>query len=722
MKPRFIIPCLRGALWRVMAVLVIAGAACVPSVLAQTAGGTQIQNRASATYSDGTNNYSTVSNIVTVTVANVSGLAITPDAGSNPSVVAGQNNVDFSFTVTNTSNYPNDVRFLQSGASITVTGPASVQAAVVDANNNGLDATDPDIRGNTGGDYTYGPVARNGSFTVIVRVNVNAGAAPGSTINVRLGDASNGGPTFDNQVADNSAAEVRTSTPSGTTAPVNNQSEARGDINATVQDDAQLQASLTVPAGPVALGSNITYTVGVTNTGARAAGSQTLQGAPAGSNTGVFVVVPIPVNTLFNAIGALPPGVTVLYSTSTLGADPVPGADPPASGPLSNAVAWQTAQPPAASVRRVAFRVAATLGAVGSGTESVNGIPLVLTVQTGIDASVPLYGIAEAFARNSISAPITDQSDHPSSQVSGRGDGNANFNEPRYNTPDAPDSTKGLRLPTLLTQVGSVLLGPNGFPDAVGPTNNNDDYTNKSVAPPVIAGLGFGASISTQGVVDFTNTVRNTGNSNDTFVITAPTVPSGFTVQVSTAGGAPGTFTDITSAGASVSLAINFGQDANIVVRITAPVGTSVLAGYDTIIRARSTVTNTSANDTINRLYTGFLRLTKSYTVSNTTGRGGATDAVPGAEIEYSILYQNISSTGGTNCAQLTASSVMITEDGNALPNNWGTTTSQVVGSSSDTRGGTITGDSAGSSLLTDAVGSLPPQQSGTIKFRSRIN
>lgn len=721
MKTRFIKTSLRNALWRATAFLALACVAFLPSVQAQTAGGTQIQNRASATYSDGTNSYSTVSNLVTVTVANVSGLAITPDAGSNSSVVPGQSGVDFFFTVTNASNYASNIRFLQNGASIAITGPATLQAAVVDANNNGLDGTDPDIKNNTGGDYLYGPVARNGSFTVIVRVNINAGAASGSTINVRLGDASSGGPTFDNQVADSSAAEVRTSVPGGTTAPVNGESEARGDISATVQNDAQLQASLTVPAGPVALGSNITYTVGVTNVGARDAASQTLQGAPAGSNTGVFIVVPIPDNTIFNSIGALPAGVTVLYSTSALGSDPVPGADPPASGPLSNAVSWQTAQPAAASIRRVAFRVGATLPAAGSGTNSVTGIPLVLTVQTGIDATFPIYGIAEAFARNSISAPITDQSDHPSSQVSGRGDGNANFNEPRYNTADPADNTKGLRLPTLLTQAGNVLIGPNGFPAAVGPTNNNDDYTNKSVAPAVVAGLGFGSSISSQGVVDFVNTVRNTGNSNDTFVITAPTVPAGFTVAVSTTG-APGSFTDITAAGSSISMAVNFGQDAQLFVRVTAPVGASVLVGYDTVIRARSTVTSTSTNDTIDRLYTGFLRLTKSVLVDNQTGRGAATDAVPGAQLEYSISYQNISSSGGTNCVTLTASNIVITEDGNAAPNNWGTTTTHVAGAASDSRGGTITGDTAGSTLLTDTVSTLAPGQSGTFKFRRTIN
>src|SRR5947209_15042164 len=100
--------------------LVALAALCLVALptLAQTAGGTQIQNRASATYSDGSNSYSVVSNTVTVTVANVAGLAITPDGGSIPTVVAGQTNVDFTFTVTNTSNFATQVRFPAAGAAI----------------------------------------------------------------------------------------------------------------------------------------------------------------------------------------------------------------------------------------------------------------------------------------------------------------------------------------------------------------------------------------------------------------------------------------------------------------------------------------------------------------------------------------------------------------------------------------------------------------------------
>ena len=148
-----------------------------------------------------------------------SGLAITPDAGAVPNVVAGQTNVDFTFTVTNSGNYATLVRFLASGASVQLSGPATVQKAVIDVNSNGIDAGDTDILTN-GADVLSASVARNATLTVIVRVNINAAAAAGSTINIKLGDAATGGPTFDNQTANNSANEVRTSVPGGTTAPV----------------------------------------------------------------------------------------------------------------------------------------------------------------------------------------------------------------------------------------------------------------------------------------------------------------------------------------------------------------------------------------------------------------------------------------------------------------------------------------------------------------------
>ena len=718
-------------------------------VQAQTAGGTQIKNRASATYSDGTTTYSAVSNQVTVQVANVSGLAITPDGVSNPAVVSGQGDVDFVFTVTNTSNFATRVRFLQLGGSIVPTGPVTLQLAGIDANgdntidadNNGvIDAGDVDILSNAA-NVVYpaaGTIASNANFKVIVRVDVNAGAAAGAAINVRLGDATGGAPSYDNQAvlpANLGTAKVRTE--SGASAPVNGESEARGDISSTVEVDAQLRVTLGVPAGPVALGSNITYNLSVQNTGLRVAKQQTLQGAPAAVQKGVFVVVPIPAGTSFQSFAALPAGVTVLYSTSPLGADPVVGVDPPASGPLSSAVVWTTSAPGVLSnITRVAFNVtdpsnAASVLAVG---QTVAGLGVNLQVQSNINASNPLYGIAEAFARNNVNSPITDQSDKPGNEVSNKGDGNANFNEPRVGVPPAADDaislTKGYQQPTTLTAVGAVLMGPQGQPAAVGPNpgaSNNNDYTNKTVSAAAIAGVEPGSGTAVASTIDFVNTVQNTGNANDVFTFSVQnSLPAGFTVLISTDGGV--NFVNV----ATASLSIAFGGQANIIVRVGVPAGTTVLTATGVLLRAHSTNTPTSTNDTIDRVYTGFLQLTKTVTVINNTGVGngpadpGADDAVPGADLEYTITYTNISSSGGTNNVALTASNVVITEDGTpspSNPSNWGATTSQVVGSAVDPKpGASISGDTAGSTVLVDTVGTVAPGETGSFKFRRRIN
>src|SRR5713226_10211565 len=123
-----------STIMRLLIALAIASVFSLRTV-GQTPGGTTISNQASASYSDGTNTYNTVSNTVTVTVSNVSGLAITPDAGSNPTVVAGQTAVLFNFTVTNTGNFTDQVRFLASGASVRLVGPGSVTRAVIDVDN-----------------------------------------------------------------------------------------------------------------------------------------------------------------------------------------------------------------------------------------------------------------------------------------------------------------------------------------------------------------------------------------------------------------------------------------------------------------------------------------------------------------------------------------------------------------------------------------------------------
>lgn len=656
----------------------------------QTAGGTQIQNQAAATYSDASgNNYATVSNTVSVTVANVSGLTITPDAGSVSAVVAGQQDVIYPLRVTNTGNFSDQVRFLANGNSLQITGAGTISRAVIDVDGSGtINAGDTDILTNNS-TVTSALILQNGYIDVLVEVDINSNATAGSVVNVQLGDAATGSPTYDNQAADSSAHEIRTVS----TSSVNGLREARGDVWATVENDAQLVLTLTAPAGPVSLGSNISYAWQVCNTGLRTAQSVTLTNAPGGSNSGVFIFSPIPVGTSLASGQTFPAGT--LYSTSALSVSPL------------TATYTTSAPSDLSTVRRVAFNVGSTL-AVSACSTSVS---MAVTITTS-DATLDIYEIGDVFAQNTVSSTITDQS---GDSVANSGDGNANYDE---GTPPGNTDGNGIQQPTTITRIGAVLLGPLNSPTATGPSSTNDDYTNRSTSTG-IAGVAFGGVTTANATVVFTNTIRNTGNANDTFALSRESSPAGFTVEISIDNGL--NYTTVTTN--TVNLAVAFGLDANILVRVTAPAGTNVLqaSGFPVVIRATSTLTSTANNETINRLYTGVLRLDKTATVVNATGVGGATDPVPGADIEYSIAYRNITSTGGSGNAELTISTIVINEDGSSSPNNWAATTDQVVGSASDTLGGTITGDTINSTVLTDTIASLAPQQTGTFTFRRRI-
>lgn len=667
-----------SAILRLLIALAIAFALSTPAA-AQTPGGTTISNQASASYTDGTNTYNTVSNTVTVTVSNVSGLAITPDTASNPTVVAGQTAVLYNFTVTNSGNFTDKVHFLASGASARVVGPGTLTREVIDVDSSGtINAGDTDLMV---GAVDSADILQNGNIHVLVEVSINGGATAGQTVQVVLGDAGGSSP-FDNQavVAPNTN-EVRTVS----ALSVNGLREAKGDILATVVNDTLLQLNLTAPAGPVDLGTDITYGWTVQNTGLRDAAGVTLNGV-----TAVYIIAPIPARTVLKSGQTFPAGT--LYTTSPL-----------TTAPLS--ATWSTTAPaPLSNTTRIAFPISAPF-APGPPTSAIN---LVVTVNTGIDANIPIDEIGDVFGKNSLGTTITDQS---GDVTSNNGDSNADFNEGYVAA-----AGHGVIQQTTLKKLGAVLIGPSGAPAAVGPTDNNNDYSNKSVNTG-IAGVAPGGVTTASGQLVYVNTVQNTGNTSDTFTIDSPTVPAGFTVEVSTNGGA--SYTTV-SGGGSVSLAIAFASSANINVRILAPLGQTVLTGYDTIIRATSIATPASFNKTIDRLYTGFIRLDKASSVTNATGVGGATDPVPGAVITYTVTYTNVSSSNGdANCVKLTANNLVITEDGLAGTNNWGTYTTNSA-SPSDSGTGTVVTVSA--TAYTDTVTSVLPGAFAVFTFKRSIN
>jgi hypothetical protein len=428
------------------ALALICAASVVATAQTTTPGGTVISNTATSTYSDavsGGTDFTTTSNRVDVTVTDISGLAITPDAGTRANVVRSQTGVDFLFTITNTGNFTNQVVFKEAGASIILTGSASITAAVIDLDKDGIiDAGETDIFANNA-DVTSEDVAQDGTLFVIVRTTISASALGGSTVKVQLGDAAIATP-WDNEALVASAADVVTAT-----AGTNGQVEASGDVSAA------------------------------------------------------------------------------------------------------------------------------------------------------------------------------------------------------------------------LDNTGSVLLGPAGFPGAFGSgTNTNNDYTNRSVntgifVPPGVNTNAIGSAV-------FTNSVRNTGNANDTFTFTAPAFTAGFKVEVSVNG--LGTdYVDLSVS--SPTLAVDYNTTESILVRVTAPSGKLVLTGFANTIRATSGITTDATNDTIDRLYTGYLSLAKSQTVANTgPGDGSGTDAVPGATIAYVVAYDNASlEDGGTNSSPLVAQNIVLID---AIPTN----------------------------------------------------
>lgn len=273
-----------------------------------------------------------------------------------------------------------------------------------------------------------------------------------------------------------------------------------------------------------------------------------------------------------------------------------------------------------------------------------------------------------------------------------------------------------------VSAVATVTNGPNGQPDAIGPgPSNNTDYTNKAVSP-----------AATNTPVVFDNTVKNGGNGADTFTLTIPTggAPTGSTIEISVNGGT--TWTTVISNGAASATptvttpSVASGATLNYKVRVTLPGGTTTLTGYDTIVKATSVIDPTQTNNTVDRLYTGFLRLVKTATITNATGVGGTSDAVPGADILYVITYDNVATAPtGTGNSDLSALQVVITEDGDVSPNNWATTTTHVVSTEADSRGGTITLSSSTGGVTdgkyVDVVGTLAGGQSGTFQFKRKI-
>jgi len=291
---------------------------------------------------------------------------------------------------------------------------------------------------------------------------------------------------------------------------------------------------------------------------------------------------------------------------------------------------------------------------------------------------------------------------------------------------------------TVYTIAATPLNGPLSQPAAVGPTDTNDDFTNKSIVTP--SGLPPATVLTDAQTppLTFTNTAQNTSGGsqaisllptppatttalpdNTKVTITDPVTTTSATYNYTSAGG----FAFVsgmggTSATVPVRLTIAGGVAANYQVTVDLPAAPQ-FKGFPVPVTAFVDVNNDGlpaaaepSNTTIDRLYTNYVTLDKAARmleadgVTPVAGAAGTFTTVqadlsaaasPGRVIEYRITYKNISTSGGTNNVTLPANNLVITENGTTGANNWFTSTLDSkfattggVGSAIDA-GGTIT-------------------------------
>lgn len=819
------------------ATLLVSGASqlAAPVLAIGTFAGTPISNTGTATYEDpnapGVRIDST-SNTVTITVAEVAGIAVTSQAvtDTTPATpVVTNDTVNYDFQVTNVGN--DSTRFFIPGTA-TINGGTQGTIQIIAVNGVALGTA---INVPAGGSLTSalagfpngGVIAANSTVTVRVPVTVTANAS-NANISVVLGNtgANDNSAGTQNQLFPTAPAGNDLYTSDNPTAsagleaggtPVNGEREASA--LGSVQLGAQPQAFAAVLKTRTAYSNNstptplsddvLTYGLSLRVDAAGPAGSTGLvaanlvgttinvtgPGAPAGPV--VLISDAIPTGTDLSSVAAPPSGWITVYSTD----------DPALTGRAANdpLVPWTTTAPALNTVKRIGF---INPGPIAAGTTvtgfSFSVVTTRVTVTTTVANIAQLFGQTQNVAGTILvydesgdQAPSNSNDNGTSgSNVPTSGTANPAVDGEDVNNNNTGTGAGGEDNVFTISAPGSVLNGPNGFPAAVH-TTNNDDFTNKSavVPPNTPAGTNFTYD---PGVVTFTNTISNPSSTAINGLLLSPTppapgeLPNGTTVRLTvgtqsatyTYNGTVFNYTPVAGDTAIIIGSLLPGASFNYTVAVdlpgtpsttppNTPLSTDTGNGFPVPIVAfvdqnangsfESTVDTTTNNITIDRVYTGFLRLAKQARILNGDGTvitgynspffitpttADSNQFLPGRIIEYQITYTNISTnTTGTNNAVANASRVFITEDGALSPNNWaldndgigGIDTSHVGGpppravtvgggvieyfNGATSLGTTDPGTSATVTRYTVTVpGAVAPAGAGTFTFQRRLN
>jgi hypothetical protein len=515
----------------------------------------------------------TTSNTVTVTVAEVAGITNVP-AGIidiNAGSVAVNDDLNFDFLVTNRGNAPSNIVF-PAVANITTVGlNAGTLQYQLDLNNDG-DFADAGEGLQTGAFTTTTPIPAGSSVRVRVVGRVTASAV-GAPVSVQLGNTGANDNSAGTQNQPDSGAEPPAVGAEGTNAnevrtvnvgpdaPVNGEREAAAVQATTVATAVRnvalatvLKARTAYSPGPTNAVTDdlLTYRLNLRVAATSPVPAQftpaslegTLVNVDGGNLTRILVSDVIPVGTrideTFNAALNLPAGWQAVYqyTATAAGTIPVvstaPGALPPA--------AWSTTAPTAGTapnVVRVGYIFTGVL-APGFSTELVaNAFQFrVITVNLPAATGGVINNIAQVFGETV--GDLTNRVVYDES-------GDQNPNNFEGATPPAPGvpplppegtffdpvTDNGVPNPTTqstdplntntgtgpggevnifpITPAGGILNGPNLVPGAIGRTNNQDDFTNRSTgltAPQSIPGQPLAVLFDPPPII-FNNTFQN---------------------------------------------------------------------------------------------------------------------------------------------------------------------------------------------------------------------
>lgn len=400
-----------------IALMLVAGSAFAQT----TPAGTQIRNRASATYQDlSGNNYTSLSNEVITIVLPVYGVSILPDdSGETPPVTPamaqnaiGGQTLFYSYTLVNTGN-DNDsytIAPLIDAVNTTMTLALANVSVYHDVNSNGVvDGGEPAI--SSGGvPGNIGPVAAGGSVSLLVTY-----AAPGTA----------------------TAGQVAYVGVQGTSVGNAGQVDTRNYHRTTVVNDAVMTANLSGAPALVFAGNQITYSFTGSNTGTATANGVTVTSV---ALTGVLVYDVLPTNpatgnplALFGTPAGAPAGGTVVY---------LPSGSSTAGSPQT----WN-------------WSTTAGAGDIAVGYITSGGIVSGQNYSLGYQVTVPV-GMTPGVLNNTASLA---------------------YNDNNVVTPN-PTIVTSNNAPVTVGVIADVLIGPAGNPGAGTPPNFNDDLQSIATA------------------------------------------------------------------------------------------------------------------------------------------------------------------------------------------------------------------------------------------------